>query len=673
VTIELEAWQARNNAYLGAGLASLRRRLETAARVTGAPATSSTESAAPDDVAVRLAATQGDAPPALLTLARRLGLSDFERDVLLLCVALELDTGTAALCAAAQGQPDRDHASFALAMTLFDNPAWEVVSPERPLRYWRLIEINQPSARALTASALRADERIVNFIKGLNYLDDRIAPLVAPMAALSLEQLPPSQRAAVSALSQVLGAPAAQGQTRTVVTLRGRDRSSKREVAGAAASEFGMDLYRLPAEALPVHATELETLARLWHRESLLMSVALYIDGHGIERSSGPDSLAHRVGRFIARTGGLVFVDSRDGIDLPIEPAIALDIARPTAAEQHRAWVEAIGEPARSLPALLSAQFDLSRSDIEGIVTTAAKPSASSDGDALEDALWRACRDKTRPSLNRLAEKLDARATFEQIVLPAPETAMLKQIVAQVQSRSKVYDDWGFRARMNRGLGVSALFAGDSGTGKTMAAEVMANALKLDLYRIDLSAVVSKYIGETEKNLREVFDAAECGGAILMFDEADALFGKRSEVKDAHDRYANIEIDYLLQRMEAFNGLAILATNMKSALDPAFTRRLRFIVNFPFPGPAERRRMWECVFPPDTPLGVLDHERLARLNFTGGSIQNIALTAAFMAAQAGTPVTMNLLLEAARMEFRKLDRPVNETDFRWIEPVGARK
>ena len=204
---------------------------------------------------------------------------------------------------------------------------------------------------------------------------------------------------------------------------------------------------------------------------------------------------------------------------------------------------------------------------------------------------------------------------------------------------------------------------------------MLANDLKLDLYRIDLSAVVSKYIGETEKNLREVFDAAECGGAILLFDEADALFGKRSEVKDSHDRYANIEVDYLLQRMEAFGGLAILATNMKSALDPAFVRRLRFIVTFPYPGPAERRRMWERVFPAATPLGVIDHERLARLNLTGGNIQSMALTAAFMAAQAATKqdkkVTMPLLLEAGRMEFRKLERPVNEADFRWVESVGG--
>jgi SpoVK/Ycf46/Vps4 family AAA+-type ATPase len=204
-----------------------------------------------------------------------------------------------------------------------------------------------------------------------------------------------------------------------------------------------------------------------------------------------------------------------------------------------------------------------------------------------------------------------------------------------------------------------------------MAAEVIANALRLNLYRIDLSAVVSKYIGETEKNLQRLFDSAENGGAILFFDEADALFGKRSEVKDSHDRFANIEINYLLQRMEAYRGLAILATNMKSALDPAFIRRLRFIVSFPFPGASERKAIWQRVFPANVPQTTLDYERLARLNIAGGNIHNIALGAAFLAAKAGSPVNMPLVLEAARAEFRKLERPINEADFLWREPKAV--
>jgi len=229
-----------------------------------------------------------------------------------------------------------------------------------------------------------------------------------------------------------------------------------------------------------------------------------------------------------------------------------------------------------------------------------------------------------------------------------------------------VHETWGFATKMNRGLGISALFAGDSGTGKTMAAEVIANELRLNLYRIDLSAVVSKYIGETEKNLRRLFDAAEDGGAILFFDEADALFGKRSEVKDSHDRYANIEINYLLQRMESYGGLAILATNRQSALDAAFMRRLRFVVNFPHPGVAQRKAIWQKVFPPAVPTQSLDLDRLARLNLTGGNISSIALNAAFQAAQAGAPVTMQLILDSARTEMKKLGRVINELEFRRV-------
>jgi len=307
-------------------------------------------------------------------------------------------------------------------------------------------------------------------------------------------------------------------------------------------------------------------------------------------------------------------------------------------------------------------------------LASAARADTADTPERLPDKTWDACRAHERPRLDALAQRIEPKASWEDIVLPKAELDLLRQIAAHVGQRSKVYSDWGFDRKMNRGFGISALFAGDSGVGKTMAAEVLANDLRLNLYRIDLSAVVSKYIGETEKNLRRLFDAAEDGGAILFFDEADALFGKRSEVKDSHDRYANIEINYLLQRIESYRGLAILATNMKSALDTAFMRRLRFVVNFPFPNVVDRRVLWRKVFPqrngqdaPHTPLAVLDYDRLARLNLTGGNIHNIALNAAFLAADAGTSVTMPLIFEAVRSELRKLDRAVNEADFCYAE------
>ena len=231
------------------------------------------------------------------------------------------------------------------------------------------------------------------------------------------------------------------------------------------------------------------------------------------------------------------------------------------------------------------------------------------------------------------------------------------------RQRPKVYEEWGFGGE-RRGLGITALFAGVSGTGKTMASEVLANDLQLDLYRIDLSQVVSKYIGETEKNLRRVFDAAEGGGVILLFDEADALFGQRSEVKDSHDRYANIEISYLLQRMEEYRGLAILTSNQRGALDHAFLRRLRFIVEFPFPDAMARAEIWRRVFPAATPVDGLETDKLARLNVAGGSIRNIAMNAAFLAADASQPVRMRDLLHAARTECAKTDKPPSDAEVR---------
>jgi SpoVK/Ycf46/Vps4 family AAA+-type ATPase len=230
-----------------------------------------------------------------------------------------------------------------------------------------------------------------------------------------------------------------------------------------------------------------------------------------------------------------------------------------------------------------------------------------------------------------------------------------------------VYETWGFARSGTRGLGISALFAGGSGTGKTMAAEIIANELRLDLYRVDLSSVVSKYIGETEKNLRRIFDAAEEGGAILLFDEADALFGKRSDVKDSHDRYANIEVSYLLQRMECYRGLAILTTNLRNSLDTAFLRRLRFVVQFPFPDAAERAEIWRGVFPSGAPLDGVDPVLLAGLNVAGGNIRNIALNAAFLAADAGEPVRMSHLLRAARSEYAKLDKALTDSEVEgWV-------
>ncbi|HZJ66994.1 MAG TPA: ATP-binding protein, partial [Kofleriaceae bacterium] len=395
-----------------------------------------------------------------------------------------------------------------------------------------------------------------------------------------------------------------------------------------------------------------------------------YIDAENLDSVSAEVAAAFHV--LTAQDIGLVFVAQREP-PAPTTASIgyAIEVDKPTPAEQRDAWIAVLraaepdaehGDDAEAAARELAGQFHLHIHDIRAAAELAMR-SGPADATLVERA-WDACRNLTQPRLDALAQRLVPKATWNDLVLSDESTTLLRQIADQVRRRFQVYEDWGYARRMTRGLGISALFTGESGVGKTMAAEVIANELRLHLYRIDLSAVVSKYIGETEKNLRRLFDAAEQGGAILFFDEADALFGKRSEVKDSHDRYANIEINYLLQRMEAFSGLAILATNMKTALDPAFMRRLRFIVHFAFPGVAERKRIWQKALPPEVPREALDYDRLARFNLSGGNIHSVALNAAFLAAQRATPVTAPLIMTAVRSELRKLEKPINEAEFR---------
>jgi ATPase family associated with various cellular activities (AAA) len=594
--------------------------------------------------------------PALATLSTRLGLSKFEQDVLLLCAAMELDTGIAGMCARAQGDSSKPHPTFALALTIFDDPSWEALSPEGPLRHSRLIEITQLGGQPLTTSLLRADERIVNYLKGLNYLDDRISPMVVPLYAPAAGKVKlPSQLDAENAIltryQQASDAPLA-------VQLSGRDTATKELIAASVADNLSLRLFRISAGLLPTQAAEIESFIRLWNRESMLLRGALYIDAQNIEPES---ATGQAISLALARARGLTFLDTQDPWARIAASTVLIETAKPSPREQQDLWAAELADQAANNPAHLAAQFNIGAAEIHRI---AQEQLAVTTDEPLGDRLWARCLEATRPRLDGLAQEIKPKATWTDLVLPPAEMALLQQIAAQVGQRGTVYEEWGFANKMSRGLGISALFAGESGTGKTMAAEVLANSLKLNLSRVDLSSVVSKYIGETEKNLRRLFDTAEDGGVILFFDEADALFGKRSEVKDSHDRYANIEVNYLLQRMESYRGLAILATNKKTALDQAFLRRLRFIVKFPFPGVDERAAIWKGVFPSGTPVGELDLRRLAKLNVTGGNIHNIAVNAAFRAAHAGSPVNMQMVLDAAREEFRKIERPINEADFR---------
>jgi hypothetical protein len=637
-------WIEANQAMLSAELAWLRHRIEATA--DGA----SSDDAAPGGefaAAVELAAAAMPAPAAMDIVCELFSLSRFERQLLLLCCGVELDARLAAACARFHRSEAQRHPTFDLALATLPDAHWSALTPSRPLRHWRLIEV-EPGPR-LVDSPLRVDERILHFVAGINLLDSRLRPLVSPHAA------PPLISDAHDALAgRIAGRLAGDGAR--LIHLDGDDARGQLDVAAAVAARIGAALYVLRGDELPAASGETEQLQVLWEREARLLPALLVLQ-------AGDMAQAPAIARFADALHAPLILAARDPPRL--QRAFSTHtVDKPDHFEQKILWQRALGDGAGKLDGGLDGLAGQFRFSAHAIASIAAGIVGDGHDEAVGDALWRACRHSGRKGLDDLAERISPSADWDDLVLPPPQRDTLRQIAAQLRQRLRVYEDWGFARRSTRGLGVSALFCGESGTGKTLAAEVLAGELGLDLYRIDLSSVVSKYIGETEKNLRRVFDTAEDSGAILLFDEADALFGKRSEVKDSHDRYANIEVSYLLQRMEAYRGLAVLTTNMKAALDRAFQRRLRFILHFPFPDGELREAIWRRAFPPQVPLGEIDYRKLARLNLPGGNIRNIALNSAFLAADAGEVLGMSHLLRAAHSESAKLERPLAEVETR---------
>ncbi|MFA0811105.1 ATP-binding protein [Microbulbifer epialgicus] len=575
---------------------------------------------------------------ALPSIASIFSLNEGEQELISLAAGCELDPGIAKIVSAVNGSGNPDPW---LAVQLLGPQAWDLLCPEAPLRRWRLIELT--GSGPLRQRQFRLDERILQALLGNRYLDarlegllHRILPVVAPGPAAS------------GMVHSIIEAWCTPGRL-PLLLLGGRDQMSKRILAAAAAQELGIQLYRLRAADIPSDWTQRTALALLLDRELALSGAAVLIE-------ADPENTA----------AAAILVDLLSGpsilsaADPPLPertPRLRLDLEPPSPAERLDTWRNALGSRAEVFGSELeriATHFNLDPSAIAS--ATAIVENSTGSQETLAPMLWTAARAQGRRALEGLAERIDCRASWEQLVLPAEQIAILQDLAGHLRNAWKVSQSWGWAARSSRGLGAAALFAGPSGTGKTLAAEVLANELSLDLYCIDLSQVISKYIGETEKNLARIFAAAEDGGAILLFDEADALFGKRSEVKDSHDRYANVEVSYLLQKMESYGGLAILTSNQKSALDTAFLRRLRYILNFPFPDAAARAEIWARIFPAETPCEGLNPQALARLNISGGAIRSIALNAAYLAAAVPEPVQMAHIHRAVRREYGKLEK-----------------
>lgn len=649
-------------------------------------------------------------PSALQQLCEIFKLSAFERDILLLCAGAELSIGWGPLCAQAQGNLRLRAPTFELAnLIAVCAPHWSAFSAASPLRFWRMIEVG--AGDALMTSPLRVDERILRYLLGLAGLDTRLlkrmkrfgrsnvrADVVSSEEAFSTGLVPSHQAICdrIVHLWQQHSATASVTQTDRssvlpVVQLWGSDIHIQRQIATAVAQITNATAYLLNFQQIPSDIDQHQMLVELWQRETKLSALVLILEGALTRESPHLPAFLQWVNTIETP---LILIGS-EAQKLKSRSTVSYEVRAPQREEQYQCWQQSLVELPFVTDTVLKTitdQFSLSAQQIKTAAVQLLSelpyevsnevsnelPNGSPDKLPTEETfkthLWNICRVQSRPRLDDLAQRLTPKESWSDLILPELQTKTLEAMVACLRSQRKVYADWGFADKQSRGLGISALFSGISGTGKTMAALAIAQTLELDLYRIDLSSVVSKYIGETEKNLRQVFDAAEAGSVVLLFDEADALFGKRSDVRDSHDRYANMEVSYLLQRMESYQGLAILTTNLKESIDPAFMRRLRFIVKFPAPDFEQRCKIWQRVFPAQTPTKDLNYRKLAKLNVTGGLIRNIALTAAFIAADSTqsnadqeASVTMAHVLSATHSEYSKLERPVPAAEVKgWV-------
>ena len=603
-------------------------------------------------------------PPALRELSERVALSPFEEALLLAAAAPGIDGAFARAFAELNDDPSRPYPTLQLALGLFVGPATDrlvagdCLMPGRPLRALRLIEVADDGDEPLLLRRLAADERMTDYLRGVSRVDARVLAVVGELApTVSNDAL---DATAATAAAFVI----ADGDRWATVNLVGALEGGAREVAIATCARLGLRLFAVDLQQFAsMTPAERGTLFALLGREALLSGVALLIDTALAERGSAAAAVVDEVIERVAATLFVVSAERWPGGSEAHRAAHVLRVARPTRSEQRSLWQTALAPHRHSLNGEvdeLVQQFDFGPT---AIATAVSRASRHSDGPITPQDIRRSCREEIGAALDTLAVRITPSYVWDDIVVSDDVRGQLRELAGQVANRGRVYETWGFGAQLGRGRGITALFAGASGTGKTMAAEIVAAALDLDLYRIDLAGVVSKYIGETEKNLRRVFDAAERSGAILFFDEADALFGSRTEVRDSHDRYANVEINYLLQRMEDYAGLAILATNRRAALDGAFVRRLRFVIDFPIPGADERRSIWQKIFPARAETDGIDYSQLSRLELTGGNIRSIAINAAFLAAGERTPIRMNHLARAAGREYTKLAKPISASEF----------
>jgi SpoVK/Ycf46/Vps4 family AAA+-type ATPase len=644
-------------------------------------------SASPAELAERHLA--GPAPPGsprVERLAQLFDLDAFEQEAVLVCLAPDVDLRYERLYAYLQDDVTRRRPSVDLILRLLAPSLEEraqarpALSPAGRLLSKGLLTVvgDEASGQAsLLARPLRVDERIVDYLLGSDRLDARVG-LYGQLfnAGTGARRVMPSEveEGLVSFLrEEALDSANTVGP---VIYLYGPSGSGKRATARAACAQAGRRLLMLDLPTLLAASNE-RTQASMFAavaRETLLQGAVLGLDGFDCVLSDDADARSSRtlLRRVLADQPGATLLLGEErwepALWLPGIMAVRLELHALGVTDRVRLWRNQLdGRLAPEDVAALAGRFRLVEEDaIQAVAVEATSRAVLRGADAASaDDFRSAARAIATPPLEGLARHVEPRYGWDDIILPADGRNQLRELCARLSHQGTVLERWGYGRKHARRRGITALFAGAPGTGKTMAAEIIAGDLGLDLYRIDLAAVVSKYIGETEKNLEKIFHAADQGEAVLLFDEADAIFGKRSEVRDARDRYANVEVAYLLQRLEAYDGLAVLTTNLRGNIDEAFVRRLDGVVEFPLPEEQERLLIWRLALPAEAPLSSdVDLGFLARkFKLAGGHIRNIALTAGFLAAEDGERIDMQHLVRATRREYQKLGKLVAESDF----------
>ncbi|NOZ67893.1 MAG: ATP-binding protein [Deferribacteres bacterium] len=628
-----------------------------------------------DDIARKLSNTENNAVFPLLRLAGTFGLMPFEVGVLIMALASEIDSKYERVYAYFNDDLTKKAPSVSLALDILcSNPedrlrCCRFFYPDAPLVYFGIIHfIDDHGDGAFLSRRFRLDERIKRYLIGNSGL---------PSNLLNIAQIyypggnPPDtfvQKDIKEKISKVLVN--RDNTNRSVFWLYGTANEEKKAVVLEICEEFSLPVLIADLKDISLE-TEQRSIIKSLFREAALQSAMVFLDGGACLYAADEKAelLKRALLASIGEISGITFINA-DVMWMPENSDgkyqwYPFEFRLPTYAERKAIWLNALngsGIPESDIDTI-SGRFNFSRGQIRNAVLHARQ---FSNGDGLTlDGIYTACSIQTHQGLNAYSRKVAHHYTWDDIVLPEDKVRHLKEICAYIRYKHLVYFKWGFEKKLALGKGLNILFSGPSGTGKTMAADIIAAELRLEMYKVDLSSIVSKYIGETEKNLNRVFNDTSSGNAILFFDEADALFGKRSEVKDAHDRYANIEINYLLQKMEEHEGIVILATNLSRNMDQAFLRRMHFTVEFPFPEKQYRLQIWKKMYPEEVPLSDdIDFEFLAeRLQIAGGNIKNIVLNSGVYAAADGSHVRMKHIIKAAAREFQKMGKLCTKSEF----------